>query len=212
MKTNILQVVTAVSGLAATVAAAFAARMSRAAVERDHLAFVWAEVTDERPDPVVSRRRIRVRLHSDGPGVALDVRWSLGGPWHGRKAYWRAQEEVAGRATPAIRALRPGSSHPDSRAIADAKDEAAIEALYGSTEQYIQDDGDDPWWVLVRWSDSAGRRWEFSESSEGRVLARPPTKVRSRPLTWRPWWALLLPSLRTWTQPSRIDRRHRREW
>jgi hypothetical protein len=211
MKTNVLQVVTAASGLAATAAAAFAARMSRAAVERDNLAFVWAEVTDDRPDSVVPRRRIRVQLHSDGPGIALDVRWSLDGPSEdGRRAHRRAQEAVAARATPAIRALRPGASYP-ALAIGDTKDAAAIEDLYGSSEQYIQDDGD-AWWILVRWTDSAGQRWEFSESSAGRVLARPPRKVRRHARSWRPWWALLLPPWWAWTQPGRIDRRQRREW
>lgn len=210
MDTELVQTVTAATGVVAAGAAAFAARMSRATVERANLAFVWAEMTLDSIDD--STRRLRVQLHSDGPGIALDVRWSLGGPWDPtRTGYRRDQEEVATRATPAIRALRPGFSYP-ALAVADASNEAEIEASYSATERYIHDEYSEAWWIVVRWSDSAGRRWEFSEATAGRELAQPPGRVRRQPLTWRPWWTRVLPSWWIWTVPPRVERRRRREW
>ena len=179
MATDLAQILTAGTGAVAAGAAAVAAFISRATVERADYAFVWAEVTQDQPGPDAQTQRLRVQLHSDGPGIALDVRWSLGGPWEpGRSAYRRAQEEVAARATPAIRALSPGVSRPWV-SVADARDGSELDALYGPTQCYVPDD--DAWWVLVRWSDSAGRRWEFSEGSAGRELALSPRRCGADP-------------------------------
>lgn len=198
------------SGVVASIAAATAAYMSRTAVERANLAFVWAELFFDRPDAAAPIRRLRIQLHSDGPGIALDVRWSIGGPTEGgRAAHRRAEEEIAAQARPAIRALRPGHSHP-SVAPVDVVGPDEIRAHYESTEQTFHDDYDEPWWVLVRWSDSAGRRWQFSESSDGLKLATPRMKVRK--VGRRPWWARIIPSWCAYTQPARLIRRQRTVW
>jgi len=170
-------IVSAAIPAAAATAATFAAFMSRAAVRRANLAFVWADFEYDQPDRASSMRRLRVQLHSDGPGIALDVRWSVDGPPEcGRAARRKAEKEVAHRATPAIRALRPGESHPP---LAIAAAEAANAASYERSQRSLNDPHDDSiWWIRVRWSDSAGQRWELSESSAGRELAGPPTKVR----------------------------------
>lgn len=45
---------------------------------------------------------------------------------------------------------------------------------------------DPPWWVVVRYTDAAGTRWEFREPSPD-VLAGPPRRLRRSPLQlWRP--------------------------
>ena len=210
MATSIVQLVSIGSSVTASIAAAAAAFMSRSAVERANLAFVWAEPSFDRPDPDSGMSRLRIQLHSDGPGIALDVRWSLGGPEDpGWRAHRRAQRETASRATPAIRALRPGDRHP-SLAVRDAENEDAVEIAYGGTERTV--DREEPWWILVRWSDSAGRRWEFSEGSLGRELASAPCIVRRRRwLRGHPWWARMLPPWSTWTVP-RLIKRQQREW
>jgi len=55
-------------------AAWLAASASREAVSRTHRPFVWTNGTTHTPRVVPQGR---VRLHNDGPGVALDVRWSV---------------------------------------------------------------------------------------------------------------------------------------
>lgn len=37
----------------------------------------------------------------------------------------------------------------------------------------------DPWWVVVRYSDSAGERWEYIEPGAPRELAGRPRRVPS---------------------------------
>ena len=161
----------------AGIAAAFAAFMSFAATERTNFAFVWAELFFDSPDPDSQRSRLRVQLHSDGPGIALDVRWSIGEPHESdRRAYRQAEEATADSATSVVRALRPGKSHP-ALAPDDAESDALAKAHYERTARTV--DREEPWWVLVRWSDSAGRRWEFAEASAG-PRARSSSNHRSR--------------------------------
>jgi hypothetical protein len=204
-----LSIVSVMSGLVAAAAAAYAATRSRAAVERANLAFVWAEPTFERLDGKPAARRLRVRLHSDGPGIALDVRWSIDGPPEvTRAARRRARETVAATATRPVRALRPGEAHPALTIEAPYDDDAVCP----SSHRIIHDDpGEEPWWIVVRWSDSAGRRWE-SGVAMGDELARPARKLRRWSGTWRPWWARLLPEGRSWSEPGRIARRQRQHW
>lgn len=85
--TDIAQIVAAVATVIAVGLAAWSASLSRAAVERANMAFVWPAFTvgheDSWDDPK-GPYGVRVRLHADGLGVALDVRWSLyfGGRGH----------------------------------------------------------------------------------------------------------------------------------
>lgn len=163
---DVAQVVSAAAATSAAVFAAVSALMSRAAVERGNLAFVWPEYWIDGPDQNLTNHRLRVRLHSDGAGIALDARWSVFYmPDEGRKASRRAEQEAAEAATSLVRVLRPGECSPSSAAPAD--------------ERPIHPDlFDEPYAVVVRWSDSAGRRWEFNEGSLERQLARKPTRVR----------------------------------
>jgi hypothetical protein len=168
---DVAQLVSAVAASMAAIFAAVSAGVSRAAVERGNLAFVWPEYWIEGPDENHTTHDLLVRLHSDGPGIALDARWSVCGvPERGRRTtWWRAwqrEEEVAGAsAIPAIRALRPGEISAVSGRVVD------VDRLE-----------EEPWWLVVRWSDSGGRRWSFSEGSRGRELAPRPRRLR------RPRW------------------------
>lgn len=163
------QLVAAIASSIAAVAAATSAILSRSAVERGNFAFVWPDfrVSEDESDGF---SYVLVRLRSDGPGIALDVRWSLYFmPEPGRTARRRAESEAEATASSAVRALRPGACSPPER-----------QAIEG--RRIHPDLRDEPWSVVVRWSDSAGRRWEFVESTQGRRLAHKPRKLRAP--TW----------------------------
>lgn len=108
---EIAQMISAIAASAAAIFAAVSAGVSRVAVERGNLAFVWPEFWIVEPDTLHKTARLLVRLHSDGPGIALDVRWSVF--FHtepGRKAMRGAEEEAAANATPAIERCGPGKA------------------------------------------------------------------------------------------------------
>ncbi len=163
---EVAQIVAAVATSIAAVAAAASAVLSRSAVERGNLAFVWPEFGVDEGYDDNEFPYVWVRLRSDGPGIALDVRWSIFVvPEPGCSAWQRAEEEAAASAKRAVRALRPGQGFPAER---DRPQTAAMPARLR----------DEPWSVVVRWSDSAGRRWEFVESTGGLELAHRPRRVR----------------------------------
>jgi len=136
-----------VAAISAIASAAFASRQS---VDRAHRAFVWGEIEPHREatDP------LRVRLRNDGPGVAYDVRWSVGSirpkpgtDWEDDK--YESDDEMARRHRSHVkRALRAGDTHPSAD---------------GWLERKGRLPDDDIWWVLVRWTDTAGVRWELTE-------------------------------------------------
>lgn len=37
----------------------------------------------------------------------------------------------------------------------------------------------DPWWIVVRYSDCAGQRWQFVEPGNQRELAQRPRRIRN---------------------------------
>lgn len=140
----------------------------------------WPSFHVEAQDENLAGEHLRLRLHSDGPGLALDVRWSIYRfPEPGRTGARRADEELAARASTAVRGLRPGESYPAST---DVPMKEPMHPLFD----------DEPWSLVVRWSDSAGRRWQFSEWSGGRELASRPLRVRQSlwaPPEQSPGWA-----------------------
>ncbi len=166
---EIAQIVAAAATVLAVGLAAWSARLSLAAVERANMAFVWPAFIVGHEDTWDNSGAygVRVRLHADGPGVALDVRWSLYfADEPGREK--EAEAEAKARAAPAIRAMRPGESWPE-------KDGGWSEMIPVPPPPY----DDLPYWIVVRWSDSAGRRWEFSEPGAGRQLAQRPRRVKN---------------------------------
>jgi hypothetical protein len=142
--------------------------------------FVWPAFTIDRSDEEASGHqqiRVRVRLHNDGPGMAQDVRWSIYSPHTNPRPYL------------------PKRWHRDTKAEAEAREHASpsVRAMQG-TESVPPEDGewtgpiatwalaDDPWWIVVHYSDSAGQRWEFAEPGDQRQLAGRPRRIR------RPDW------------------------
>jgi hypothetical protein len=173
---------------ASAVAAFQAARATRDTATRSNLPFVWVEPTISR-EPAIEVVRdsagheygqesqdfeavtIRPRLRNDGPGMAQDVRWSIYRP-HEADPWWlrgavrrfkqsdpRGQAETAASASKAIRAMQGGATE-------DAEP-MTIHLL-----------ADEPWFIVVRYTDTAGKRWEFSESGDARSLAGAPYEVR----------------------------------
>lgn len=168
---DVAQVLSAGAATTAAIFAAVSAATSRAAVERANLAFVWPKFWAYHPDEWDQGGHGvgSVVLNSDGAGVALDVRWSLlFEPAPGRSAWRQAEAETASTASPVVRALRPGERAPSKGPGFER--EVDPKRLEGR------------WWVVVRWSDSAGRRWEFKEGDGEQALAGRPKRVR------RPCW------------------------
>lgn len=167
-------VVSAVAAAGGAIAAWASARASRVAISRNNMPFVWPEyqvIYDETEDDGIETAAVRVvTLHNDGPGIAVDVRWSTWSPteapersrWLPRR--WRrdAQADTQSRdsASKSIRAMQPGDTKKD--------DTSGITLLEG-----------DPFWVVVRYSDSAGERWEYTEPGAPRDLAGRPRCVPS---------------------------------
>jgi hypothetical protein len=71
-------VASAVAGAGGAIAAWRSARASRDAVRRSNMPFVWpsyeVEYGEEEPTTGLQLNTVRVVLHNDGPGIALDVR------------------------------------------------------------------------------------------------------------------------------------------
>jgi hypothetical protein len=142
--------------------------VASASVARSNLPYVWPVVSSARDaDAIV----VRVRLHNDGPGLAQDVvaarlepsgRDDDGGPW-----------TVFAR-TPVIRGLRGGETLPPPGPRDDSASGWMTLGTHGA--------GDDVWSVAVRWTDTAGHRWELVVPQNSTDLTRRPAKLR------RSWW------------------------
>jgi hypothetical protein len=176
-------VATAVATFAAAVSARSSAQASKDAVRRSNMPFVWpayeVEYGEEEPMTGMQANTVRTVLHNDGPGVAIDVRWSMWSPtegpgrWHPYEWQWvpsrvrrlfrrwlrdtRADAESKAGASTSIRAMQPGE-----------------EVTSTHTVQFLEGE---PAWVVVRYSDSAGERWEYVDPAAPRDLAGLPTRV-----------------------------------
>jgi hypothetical protein len=195
-----LQQITQIAAPCAAVASAIAAYLARATVERANRPFVASNV-DAHPagEPGSEHpHRARVELQSIGPGIALNVRCSLRvvADFEDRPAERKRQETR--RATKVVVAFPPGKT---STMFVDTPDP----------------DYDDPYWIVVRWSDSAQRRWERTHEHSEHDLAAPAHRIRgqrlARRLARRPWhwwwWSMLR---RSYTVPPRITARQARQW
>jgi len=139
-------------------------------VERAHRAFVWPEIRLPK-----AQTPLGIRLRNDGTGVAYNVRWSLGtlAPKPGHD--WESGKVVAdyewARQNHSLvkRAMKPGDSHPSAE---------------GWTDKKIALPEDDIWWVLVRWTDVAGTRWEVTDQGPA-MLAHHPYPLRAH--FWQLW-------------------------
>ena len=106
--------------------------------------------------------RVRVKLHSDGPGTAFDdVSCSIDPDL--APSVFRYPHRIFGRrtlsgvATPPIRSMRPGVVFPATEG--DDPDRRFTLTLVKPG---------DAWWAVVRWTDAAGVRWESTRPSDPR--------------------------------------------
>jgi hypothetical protein len=185
--------VAAGASAAGAVAAWLAATTSREAVARSHRPFVWPEWTVEPAEESEEKRQAwLVRLHNDGPGVALDVRWSVEGAAQYPEQY---ETTAADLASEPIRGMRPGMSVPP---IEDPP--GHLLARWRRVLPFVGDIE----WVVVRFTDSAGVRWEYAEPWEPGTLADPARRLRRvriyKSRTWQWWLWRLRPRrpLRAW--------------
>lgn len=195
MPNSVLQIAQIAAPVAA-VASAIAAYLSRATVERANRPFVAAGLYPH--DPVepgsTASHRARIELYSTGPGLALDVRCSLSvASDHLTRGRGQARKQQR-CATSVIPALPAG-------------DRSTVFL------QTPDPDGDEPWCILLRWSDSAGRRWERTHEHSGHQLATTRRRIRGARLARRPWhWWWWSMWRRPYTVPPRITARQERQW
>jgi hypothetical protein len=185
----------------AAIASAIAASLARATVERANRPFVASNV-DPHPSAEPGSdhpHQARVSLHSIGPGIALNVCCSLRVAWDFEDSPAERKRHDARRATEVIDAFPPG--------------ETRTMLVNTPPDTHY----DEPWWIVVRWSDSAQRRWERTHEHSDQVLAAPAHRIRgqrlARRLARRPWhwwwWSILR---RPYTVPPRIKARQKRQW
>jgi hypothetical protein len=136
--------------------------IAREAATRNNLAFVWpaVHIAYDGPDPVVW-----VRLHNDGPGLAQDVVAARLEP-SGHEDDWAVFDR-----TPVVRALRAAESLPP---------EGADPMALG-----VHRARDDIWSVAVRWTDTAGQRWELTAPQDPNALTTAPRRLQRR--RWQRW-------------------------
>lgn len=163
------------------VIAAVALYSSRQAVHRTTGPTVWAVVSFGHED----RGSIDVRFHNGGPGIALDVRaariepnqppppdlrWKLFGQRWERTTGWDP--------TPRVRTLGPGEENPP--------DPGWHCIGFRPPEELNQ-----PFWVALRYRDTAGRPWELTVPYQQSEPAHDPRRLRrsGRLCRWQRWRA-----------------------
>lgn len=203
MSSTLLQIAQ-IAAPCAAVASAIAAYLARATVERANHPFVASSV-DPHPDPEPgsdhTHHHARVALHSIGPGIALNVRCSLCVESDLEDSPAEQKRQLARRATEVIDAFPPGKT---STMLVDTPPDT---------------DYDEMWWIVVRWSDSAQRRWERVHQHSAHALAAPARRVRGQRLArrlarrpWHWWWWSIFRRPYAYTVPPRIKARQKRQW
>jgi hypothetical protein len=138
---------TVVSGVAAAaISARSSARASKEGVVRSNMPFVWPSYEVEWDEEDLNmgqvQGRVRVTLHNDGPGIAIDVRWSTWSPfeaparWHPTQWRWipervrrwlfrrrwardtDADASAQASAAKSIRAMQPGDEVASDHSLA----------------------------------------------------------------------------------------------
>jgi len=103
-----------------------------------------------------------VRLHNDGPGLAQDVVVARLEPVGRDVNEWQPLDR-----TPPVRALRSGEN-------------MAAELSLGTHTA-----GDDVFSIAVRWTDTAGQRWELIAPQDPSERIHSESRLRRRP--WQRW-------------------------
>jgi hypothetical protein len=163
------QAASAIAAAVSAIAAAIAARASRAAIQLAHRPFVYGEPAIKRGpgdwDEPDGPPYVAVRMHNDGPGIALEARFRIeyaDRSWHGE-------------AIPPARAMQSGEALPPME-----RDEMRYEV---ATPPELGK----PFEVVTRYSDSAGRHWEVRNQRNPPGPLHGPIRLRSGWLDrWRP--------------------------
>ncbi len=160
----------------ALVVATISASYAYQAVRRSNGPSVWAVVSAGHEEP----GSVDIRIHNGGPGLALDVRAariqlnqppppSLRRPLLGHR--WKRSS--AWDPTPRVRALGPGEENPpnpDWHFVGFRPPEELNE----------------PFWVAVRYNDTAEKPWEVGVPWSQTEAAYPPRRLR-RGRWWCKW-------------------------
>jgi hypothetical protein len=157
-----LSTLAVVAASASALAAWTSASLARQTARRAHFPYVWPDVRINYRDEILE---VSARLHNDGPGLAQDVVAARLEPPDDEHP-WAVFDR-----TPTIRAMRGGEANP--------RDEKAALGLGAHTH------GDDIFSVVVRWTDTAGQRWELVAPQDPKALTRPPRALRRR--RWQRW-------------------------
>lgn len=169
MHMDVAAVIAVAFAAVSSVAAAVSAVATRQSVDRAHRPFVWPAISHGTDGDTSI---LRVRLHNDGAGTAYEVRWSFGTLVETQEGQFVEDTEgAAGRASMAIRAIRAGESVPPQNS--------------GWLDKEIRLPPDDIGWILVRWSDAAGVRWEVSDQGPATSRGRPRRLRRRKWQLWR---------------------------
>jgi hypothetical protein len=162
------------SAVISATAAALSAQASREALRRTRAPFIWPAIAIRPSSRETGQHSIGVRLHNDSPGVAFDVRFSLdfaaGSP--------EKPDTETRYVIPPVCAMRSGEVVPPEKGEPEIV--RGDEFVVAGPRDLRQ-----PWWVVVRYADAAGRRWEIREPAdpEGRLLG--PLQLRSA--RWDLW-------------------------
>lgn len=171
---------------AAAVAAVFSAGASivsamfaRQAVRRSHMPSVWGALAFGQEGP----NSIQVRLHNAGPGLALDVRAArvelreadptVSGL---RKLLRRSEvQRVAFDSSPMVRTLTADEENPPDD--------------WYTVGFRLADDFSEPFWIAIRYRDTAGSDWELTVPAQTHEPSLPPIKLRGsrRRERWMFW-------------------------
>jgi hypothetical protein len=141
-------------GLAAVsaIAAAASARSAARGVALSHRPYVYGEPQS------ATTGLAGVRLHNDGPGTAVEIRWRL----HARGA-------TPTEWSPMIRALQPGEIWPPR-----ASEPLTVELPVGVDGHQFR------WLAETEYSDLGGVRWRLRNDRSSPSAAAAPRRIRPR--------------------------------
>jgi hypothetical protein len=159
-----MEIALAIAAIASAIASAVSALVAYHAIQLAHRPTVWAVASPRKED---TERFIGVQIHNGGPGVALEVAAARSEPTQRRVGTFRKVEEwKESDPTPFVRTLAPGERTP------------ASDTDWHSVGPNRS--GDDILGVLVRYSDTRGKRWQIAVEFDQRRLAGTPRRVRTR--------------------------------
>lgn len=149
---------------------------ARQAVRRSNGPSVWAVVSFGHEE----QGSVDIRIHNGGPGLALDVRaarielnppppHSLHRPLLGHR--WKRSS--ARSPTPRVRTLGPGEENPPDPG-------------WHFVGFRPPEDLNEPFWVAVRYNDTAEKPWEVTVPWDQSEAAHPPRRLR-RSRWWNRW-------------------------